>query len=135
MDGQKDSQLSELQRARLIALIEENVNQLAAAGDGMHLEWTLELVGFHPALNEIDCDMLAAAIVALAPLLDDGTLGHVADNAVFYRSLESSGVERAYAIARAIVEPLGVRYTSCGHVCFADPGCFCAEEAARGIIA
>jgi hypothetical protein len=112
-----DTEVPALQRERLVALIRENVNQLAADGDSWGLDVTLDAVGFHSCIvDDDDCEKLAAAIGALVPLLNDDMLGFVANNAVFYRWRESRGLD-AYAIARAAVEPLGVKFAPCG--CFA----------------
>jgi hypothetical protein len=111
------TQVPALQREQLVALIRENVSELAAAGDYEGLDETLSVVGFDSCRNDDSCDSLAAAISALAPTTDDDTLGFVASCAVFYRWRKSSGVEHADAIARAAIEPLGVKFAPCG--CFA----------------
>lgn len=106
-----------LQREGLVALIRENVSELAAAGDYEGLDATLEVVGFGSCVNDDSCEKLAAAIGALAPIADDDTLGLVASSAVFYRWRESCDWEKANAIAHAAVQPLGVKFAPCG--CFA----------------
>lgn len=114
----KTTETPGLQRERLVELIKENVNQLAATGDTWGLELTLENVGFHSCLADDTCDKLAGAIAALAPLLDDEALGFVASSAVFYRWREFCEWENANNKARAAVQPLGVQFAPCG--CFAS---------------
>lgn len=129
------SNMPALQRDALLALIKTNATQLADMGDGDGLEVLMEDTGYISNLSEVDIDEMAAAIVALAGVVNEDTLGHVAAGAVFYRlraecAQQDDWYHSAIAAARAAVEPLGVKYNSCG--CLASL-CDCARSSARNV--
>jgi hypothetical protein len=132
-DEMSRAKKTKLQRERITKLITPVIRQFAKDGD----EQTIGMILCHGVMwlsnnTTRDLDTEARTLIALLSIVEIDEFELTADMTIFYREMaKGCAHDAATAIARRILQPLGVRYAACGCLeqCASDDCCEIAMDA------